>query len=86
MYNTSIGRHHGEKKIVGSTPFKMHAESFIISPLSDDATLYINSINSDVKNPIAQDTISAGDYTTVSGVVPFTEFYVDTTETFYIKW
>lgn len=76
----------GEMEVVGNTPFTVYSTDFMISPLQADADIYINSIHAGVDDPKKLDTIKAGDYTKITGNVPNTEMYVDTTETFYIKY
>ena len=55
-------------------------------PLKKEALLYINSIHSGVNDPKPVATLSVDDYNKITGAVPDTEFFVDTDETFYIKW
>lgn len=77
---------HGTTTIKGSTPFRIAASDFIISPLSADGELHLNSICNGTTEDVAVDTISSGYYTKIEGAIPYIEFYVDTDETFYIKW
>ena len=75
-----------EMTVVGNQKFKVNSPNFIISPLTKEALLYINSIHSGVEDPKPVATLSVDDYNKITGAVPDTEFYVDTEETFYIKW
>lgn len=77
---------HGTITVKGSNPFKIPAEDFIISPLSEDASLYINSIYNNIVNPVKIGEIVKDEYTKVHGAIPYIEFYIDTTNTYYIKW
>lgn len=77
---------HGTTTIKGSNPFKIPAEDFMISPVSTDTKLYIRSIANGVVDEKEAGDIKADEYTKVHGAIPYTEFYVDTTDTYYIKW
>lgn len=75
-----------EITVEGKQVFKINSPNFIISPLKKEALLYINSIHSGVNDPKPVATLSVDDYNKITGAVPDTEFFVDTDETFYIKW
>ena len=75
-----------EMEVKGSQKFKVNCANFIISPLSKDACLYINSIHAGVEDPKPVAVLTAEDYNKIRGVVPDTEFFIDTDETFYVKW
>lgn len=75
-----------EMVVEGKTPFKINCPNFIISPLSKSANMYINSIHAGVVNTKLAAILSPDDYNKIVGAVPDTEFYIDTDETFYIKW
>lgn len=77
---------HGTTTIQGSNPFKIPATDFILSPLSADAVLKIRSIVNNVINEKEIAQIKAGEYTKVTGSVPYIEYVVITEDTFYIKW
>ena len=74
-----------EITVVGSEPFKVAAQSFIISPLNDAAELCIKSIHKGVDDPKKILDINPGEYTQVTGLCTNIELFVNTTETFYIK-
>jgi hypothetical protein len=76
----------GEITVVGNQKFKINSPNFIVSPLKKDASLYINSIHSGVEDPRCISVLVADDYNKITGAVPNTVFYVDTDETFYVKW
>lgn len=76
----------GTMTVVGNKKFKIPATDFIISPLTADADLHLNSIVNGIENDVVVDSLSSGEYTKVTGAVPYMELYVDTDETFYIKW
>lgn len=75
-----------EMTVVGNQKFMVNSPNFIISPISKEALLYINSIHSGIEDPKPVASLSANDYNKITGAVPNTEFYIDTDETFYIKW
>lgn len=75
-----------EMVVKGKTPFKINCPNFIISPLNESANMYINSIHAGVVDTKLAAILSPGDYNKIVGAVPDTEFYIDTDETFYIKW
>ena len=75
-----------EMKVEGRTPFQVNCPNFIISPLSAQTTMYIKSIHAGIDDPKPVAILCAGDYCKIVGAVPNTEFYIDTDETFYIKW
>lgn len=82
-YNPGL---HGTMTVVGSKKFKIPTTDFMISPLSSNADLHLNSMVTGVTNDVVVDTLVAGQYTKIDGAIPYLEFYVDTAETFYIKW
>lgn len=75
-----------EMTVSGSTPFKVNSPNFIISPLTTEAKLYIKSIHAGVDDAKPVAILVANDYNKIVGAVPNTEFYVETGETFYVKW
>lgn len=75
-----------EMTVNGKQTFKVNSPNFIMSPLKKEALLYINSIHAGVDDPKPVAMLTADDYNKITGAVPDTEFYVDTEETFYIKW
>lgn len=75
-----------EMKVVGCEKFQINSPAFIISPLKSPANLYINSIHAGIDEPKIAAVLSADDYNKIVGAVPNTEYYIDTDETFYIKW
>lgn len=77
---------HGNKLIHGNEVFSIGASEFLISPLSSPATLYIKGVKDGVEEPKKLADIEAGDYTKVIGAVDLVNYYIETTETFYISW
>ena len=77
---------HGTTTVKGTATFKVPAKDFIISPLTADADLHLKSIVGSVPNDKVVDTISSGEYTKVTGSIPYIEYYVNTSDTFYVKW
>lgn len=75
-----------EMKIEGKTNFKINAHDFVISPLQAQADLHILSNHYGVENDMVIATINADEYTQISGLVPNLTMYLDTEETFYIKF
>lgn len=75
-----------ELKVSGNAPFMVNCPNFIISPLTTKANLYIKSIHSGVDDVKLAAVLEPNDYNKIVGAVPNTEFYIDTEETFYIKW
>ena len=75
-----------EHTIDASTQFSVMSEDFIISPLQAAASLYIVSIHEGVENVQKIADLNADEYTQISGCIPGVKFYIDTNETFYIKF
>lgn len=82
-YNPGL---HGTMTVVGDKKFKIPTTDFMISPLTANADLHLNSMVTGVTNDVVVDTLVGGQYTKVEGIIPYIEFYVDTDETFYVKW
>lgn len=82
-YNPGV---HGTTTVIGNKKFKVPATDFMISPLTANADLHLNSMVTGVTNDVVIDTLIAGKYTKVDGAIPHLEYYVDTAETFYVKW
>lgn len=72
--------------VKGTERFKINSHDFVISPLSADADLHCLSNHWGVENDKVIATINAEQYTQISGHVPNLIMYVDTDETFYIKF
>ena len=75
-----------EMTVVGDEHFKINAPKFIVSPLQAAADLHIISIHNGVENDQVMDTINANEYTQIQGLVNNVEMYIQTSETFYIKF
>lgn len=75
-----------EMTVKGSTSFMVNSPNFILSPLTKEAKLYIKSIHAGVDDVKPVAILEPNDYNKIVGAVPNTEFYVDTDETFYVKW
>lgn len=88
MYNLLEGNLglHGTTTVKGSEPFKIASSDFMISPLSADGNFHLKSICNGEVNDKVIDTLTSGYYTKVEGAVPYTEFYIETSDVFYIKW
>ena len=77
---------HGTLTIEGRTHFKVPTSDFIISPLATDAHLIIASISPDDPEEREVGDIAADEYTKVTGAVPYIDFYIDTDETYCVKY
>lgn len=75
-----------EMTVHGSERFKINAHDFVISPLSADADLHCLSNHYGVENDRVIETLYGDQYTQISGLVPNLTLYIDTEETFYIKF
>lgn len=75
-----------EMKVEGKANFKINARDFVISPLQAQADLHILSNHYGVENDRIITTINSDEYTQISGLVPNLTMYLDTEETFYIKF
>lgn len=76
-------------KIQGSTPFMVPATDFMISPLSADASLYIDKLSDGAnisENSKAVADITAGEYTKVTGAIPNIKYHINTTGSFEIVY
>lgn len=72
--------------IKGSERFHINAFDFVISPLSASADLHCLSLHHGVENDKVIATLNPEQYTQISGLVPDLLMYIDTEETFYIKF
>lgn len=75
-----------EMEIEGNTRFRVNSDKFIMSPLQQSADLHIVSIHEGVENDRVLETINAGEYTQIQGLVRNVELYLETSETFYVKF
>lgn len=77
-------------QITGREKFIIKGTKCIISPLSNDADIYLNSLipgEGDLVNPKKVATIEGnGKYTKIDGLLPNIEYYLDTNEIFNIKY
>jgi len=84
--------YHGERpalheiEVKGSEHFSVPVEDFIISPLIESAGMYLVSIHKGVEQERKIADLNPDEYTKIHGLIPCVELYLDTEETFYIKF
>ena len=69
-----------------STRFVATSRDFVISPLKNTTKLYIESIFEGVKDSAPLQDLNADEYTQINGAIRGSVLYVDTDETFYVKF
>ena len=72
--------------IKGPERFRVNSYDFVISPLSAGADLHVLSIHHGVEQDKVIASLNPEQYTQISGLVPDITMYLDTEETFYIKF
>lgn len=82
---------HGSKVVTGTEKFTVPRENFVIEPLPAGGTyaLCINSIRNGREFPKAIQSLTAGEWTKVKGLTPFTEIYISGVASdyeFVVRW
>ena len=75
-----------ELEIKGNQHFSIPTEDFIISPLIESCGMYLVSIHKGVTQERKIADLNPDEYTKIHGMIPSVELYLDTEETYYIKF